>query len=66
MLQRWHTLNYAITLVTALSLTTMVPAQAQTTVPPPEPVGDAGYFIQYGGTVKRKIAKTQTAGHALR
>jgi hypothetical protein len=51
----------AITLAGALSLTTIAPALAQQAVQPPGPVGDAGFFTQIGGPVKRKLARTQTA-----
>jgi hypothetical protein len=62
MLQRWQRLNHATTLSAVLSLLTIAPVPAQQTASPPEPTGDAGYFTQSGGAVKRKLAKTQTAG----
>jgi hypothetical protein len=61
MLQRWRKLNNATTLAALLSLMTLAPAPAQQTTPPGELTSEAGYFIQSGGTVKRKLAKTQTA-----
>jgi hypothetical protein len=64
MLQRWRTLNYATTLA-VLSALTMAPVPAQETATPGEPSGDAGFFIQSGGAVKRKLAKTQTAASVI-
>jgi hypothetical protein len=58
MFQRLSKMNNATTLAAALSLFTIASLQAQE--PPPEPTGDAGYFLQSGGAVKRKLAKTQT------
>ncbi len=60
MLQRWPRMTNALTCATVLSLTTLAPVNAQQTAPPPL-TADAGYFVQSGGAVKRKIAKTQTA-----
>jgi hypothetical protein len=60
MFQRWRKLNHATTFA-VLSLMTMAPVQAQDVQTPNEPTGDAGYFLQSGGAVKRKLAKTQTA-----
>jgi hypothetical protein len=60
MFQQWRKLNYATTFA-VLSLMTMAPVQAQETATPAEPSGDAGFFLQSGGAVKRKLAKTQTA-----
>jgi hypothetical protein len=59
MLQRWRTLNHATTFA-VLSLMTLAPVQAQQPETPADPTGDAGYFIQSGGAVKRKLAKTRT------
>ena len=60
MFARWRKLNHATTFA-VLSLMTMAPVQAQQAETPNEPAGDAGFFIQSGGTVKRKLAKTRTA-----
>ena len=60
MLQRWRTLNHATTFA-VLSLMTIAPVHAQQPQTPNEPIGDAGFFLQSGGAVKRKLAKTQTA-----
>jgi hypothetical protein len=60
MFPRWRKLNHATTFA-VLSLMTMAPVQAQQAQTPNEPTGDAGFFIQSGGAVKRKLAKTQTA-----
>lgn len=64
MLQRWRTLNHATTFA-VLSLMTIAPVQAQEIQTPNEPTGDAGYFLQSGGAVKRKLAKTQTAARIV-
>ena len=61
MLQRWTRTNNAAAVALALSLMTIPTAPAQQAAPPPDPGGDAGYFTQIGGAVKRKLAKTQTA-----
>jgi hypothetical protein len=60
MFQRWRKLNYATTFA-VLSLMTAAPVPAQETATPGDPSGDAGFFIQSGGAVKRKLARTQTA-----
>jgi hypothetical protein len=60
MFERLHTLNKATTLAAVLSMLTMVPAQAQQTVTPEEPAGDAGFFSISGTTVKKKLARTHT------
>jgi hypothetical protein len=59
MFQRCQTTNTMTTLA-VLGLLAIGGAQAQQPVPPPAPEGDAGYFLQAGGAVKRKLAKTQT------
>ena len=64
MFQRWHKLNHATTFA-LLSLMTMAPMQAQEVQTPNEPAGDAGFFVQSGGAVKRKLARTQTAASLI-
>jgi hypothetical protein len=64
MFQRLNKLNQVTTFASVLSLLTIAPVQAQV-APPEEPAGDAGFFIQYGGPVKRKLARTQTLGSLI-
>jgi hypothetical protein len=65
MFERLHTLNKATTFAAMLSLLTLGPVQAQETVPPPEPTGDAGFHSISGTTVKRKVVRTQTVGSTI-
>jgi len=59
MFQRIQRTN-ALSTLTVLGLLTLGPVNAQQPTPPAAPEGDAGFFAQVGGAVKRKLARTQT------